>query len=270
MTHLDWYLDPESAGYVVTAIDTLVGHDLRTVRFHPTQPGGGAGSESGSDADAEGDDLPESRTLGQLRSDAATDVFRHLAACTPPTGTTPAGTMSASVGRPPVTMIVRIGLDALHTGTGSAEIDGIAAPISARTARRLAADAHLIPAVLGSNSEVLDLGRSRRLFSRAQRLALAERDDGCAWPGCPHPPSYTEAHHIRWWDAHTGPTDLNNGILLCTTHHHRIHADNWDIPIHNNTPHFNPPSHIDPHRKPRPGGRIRHPTNPPTPISWAS
>jgi hypothetical protein len=39
MTHLDWYLNPEAAGYVLTAIDTLVGHELRQVRFHdPTAP----------------------------------------------------------------------------------------------------------------------------------------------------------------------------------------------------------------------------------------
>ena len=92
-------------------------------------------------------------------------------------------------------------------------------------------DAQLIPVVLGGASEVLDLGRSRRLFTKAQRLALAERDDGCAWPGCPHPPSYTEAHHIRWWEAHAGPTDLRNGVLLCSSHHHRVHHDDWDIAV---------------------------------------
>ncbi|HEY2557269.1 MAG TPA: hypothetical protein VGI08_09180 [Diaminobutyricibacter sp.] len=89
--------------------------------------------------------------------------------------------------------------------------------MSAGTARRLAADAHLIPAVSGGRGEVLDLGRKQRLFSPAQKLAFAERDDGCAWGGCPHPPAYTHAHHIRWWDRDTGRTDLDNGILLART-----------------------------------------------------
>ena len=108
--------------------------------------------------------------MAQRRSDAAVDVFRHLATCTQP----------AVDGKPPVTMIVRIRLDAVQTGVGTGEIDGVRTPISAGTARRLAADADLIPVVLGGASEVLDFGRTRRLFSRTQKLALAERDSGCA------------------------------------------------------------------------------------------
>jgi hypothetical protein len=238
MTHLDWYLNPEAAGYVLTAIDTLVGHELRQVRFHdPTEP-------DGSDPD----DLPETRSMAQIRSDVATDVFRHLATCT-----------DRSQGKPAVTVIVRVDLNSLQSGVGTGRIDSIPTPVSAGTVRRMAADAHLIPVVLGSHSEVLDLGRKQRLFSRAQKLALAERDGGCAWTGCPHPPSYTEAHHIRWWDIDHGPTNLDNGILLCSTHHHRVHHDKWDIQVRDNVPYFTPPAHIDPHQRPRPGGRIKVP-----------
>jgi hypothetical protein len=259
MTHLDWYLTPESAGYVITAIDTLVGHELRQVRFQDpntptndlttatcdrnTDSHNGTGTGGGTDSD----DVPESRTIAQIRSDAATDVFRHLATCTTPN----AGAKS------PVTVLVRIDLHTLQSGVGAGQIDGVSTPVSAGTVRRMAADAHLIPVVLGTDSEVLDLGRTHRLFSRVQKLALAERDGGCAWTGCPHPPSYTEAHHIRWWDSDHGPTNLANGILLCRSHHHRVHHDEWDIQVRENVPYFIPPAHIDPHRRPRPGGRIR-------------
>jgi len=183
-----------------------------------------------------------------MRSDAAVEVFRHVAGCD----------RTAVDGVPPVTVIVRIGLNELRTGVGAGEIDGIAAPVSAGTVRRMAADAGIIPVVLGADSEVLDLGRARRLLTTAQRRALAERDGGCAWPGCPHPPSYTEAHHIRWWNAHGGATDLSNGILLCSSHHHRVHDDGWQIRMHGQVPYFTPPGHVDPYRRPRPGGRIRH------------
>ncbi|HEV7812467.1 MAG TPA: DUF222 domain-containing protein [Leifsonia sp.] len=260
MTHLDWYLNPESAGYVLAAIDTLVGHELRQVRFRDTTAPGkdpttvtcdfDTNRDPNADADADDTDLPESRSMAQIRSDAATDVFRHLATCTTGIG---AG------GKPPVTVLVRIDLDTLQTGVGAGQIDGIPSPVSAGTVRRMAADAHLIPIVLGTDSEVLDLGRTHRLFNRAQKLALAERDGGCAWTGCPHPPSYTEAHHIRWWDSDHGATDLNNGILLCSSHHHRVHHDEWEIQIRDNVPYFIPPAHIDPHRRPRPGGRTRVP-----------
>jgi len=237
MTHIDWYLHPEAAGHVVAAIDTLVGHELRAVRFRETD-----GPDFTADRAEE-----EHRTLPQLRSDAAVDVFRHYATH-PGAGRTP-----------PVTMVVRIGLDALRTGTGVGEIDGIPTPIPASTARRLAVDANVIPVVLGGRGEVLDLGRARRLFTPKQKLALAERDGGCAWAGCPHPPSYAEAHHIRWWDEHHGTTDLDNGILLCSNHHHRVHDDGWEITIRDGVPWFIPPAHIDPHRRPRQGGRIRLP-----------
>ncbi|WP_431277721.1 DUF222 domain-containing protein [Leifsonia poae] len=239
MTRLNWELDPESAGYVVSAIDSLVGAELRKVRFRRPD------DEAGDDADA-----PETRSVAQIRSDAATDVFRHLASCTSSEGAD-SGT--------PVTVIVRVSLADLRSGAGVAEIDGIRTPISVGTARRMAADATIIPMVLGGESEVLDLGRGRRLFSRAQKLALAERDGGCAWAGCPHPPSYTEGHHVRWWNAHSGATDLENGILLCRSHHHRIHDDGWQIDVRDQVPYFVPPAHVDPYRRPRAGGRVRFP-----------
>jgi hypothetical protein len=241
MTRIDWLLDPESAGYVVSAVDAVVTADLRRVRFRDNT------GEGVPDSEADEDTAAETRTLAQLRSDAAVAVFRHAAGCD----------RTATDGVPPVTVIVRIGLDELVSGVGTGEIDGIHAPVSAGTVRRMAADADIIPAVLGAESEALDLGRSRRLFTTAQRLALAERDGGCAWPGCPHPPSYTEAHHIRWWNAHGGATDLDNGILLCSSHHHRVHDDGWQISVHGQVPYFTPPSHVDPQRRPRPGGRVR-------------
>ena len=150
-------------------------------------------------------------------------------------------------------MVVRMTLDQLTDRLYSAQIDGIDARISATTARLLAAEANIIPAVLGGAGEVLDLGRARRLFSPAQRQALAEQYGGCAFPGCDHPPNYTEAHHIRWW-SHDGPTDLGNGIPLCSFHHHRIHDDGWEISMRDHIPYFIPPPWVDPDRVPRRGG----------------
>lgn len=69
---------------------------------------------------------------------------------------------------------------------------------------------------------MLHLGRARRLFSPAQRLALILRDQHCRAQGCTIPGTWTEAHHQTPWH-HGGPTDLANGILLCPWHHHRAH-----------------------------------------------
>ena len=127
------------------------------------------------------------------------------------------------------TVVVRMSLEDLNSGTGHATIDGINQPVSIATARRMAAGGGVIPCVLGDAGEILDWGRERRLFTRSQRLALVERDGGCAM--CGLPPGMTRAHHIRWWTRDRGPTDLSNGVLLCESCHHRIHDNGWEIHI---------------------------------------
>lgn len=88
--------------------------------------------------------------------------------------------------------------------------------------RRLACTAGILPAVLGGKSEVLDLGRARRFFTRAQRVALAIRDQTCRAEGCDVPAAMTDAHHLDAWLL-GGRTDLARALLLCLFHHHRIH-----------------------------------------------
>jgi HNH endonuclease len=39
------------------------------------------------------------------------------------------------------------------------------------------------------------------------------RDQGCVWPGCDRPASFTSGHHLAHW-IHGGPTDLSNLVLL--------------------------------------------------------
>ncbi len=90
------------------------------------------------------------------------------------------------------------------------------------TVRRLACDADLIPVVLGGSGEILDLGRTVRLYTRAQRRALVLRDRGCTYPGCHAPAAWARAHHIRHWVDH-GPSSLDNAALLCQRHHTLVH-----------------------------------------------
>jgi hypothetical protein len=80
--------------------------------------------------------------------------------------------------------------------------------------------------VLGGASEILDLGRSQRLFSPAQRKALRLRDRRCRAEGCTVPAAWCEAHHLRSW-ASGGSTDLAAGILFCSHHHHRAHDSRY-------------------------------------------
>jgi hypothetical protein len=122
--------------------------------------------------------------------------------------------------------------------------------IPARSIRRLACDADLIPLVLGGKGQVLDLGRAQRLFPPHLRRALVARDKGCAFPGCTIPGTWCEAHHITAWE-HGGTTTLTDGVLLCSHHHHRIHDGSWTVHSRHGIPWFRPPRSIDPHQKPQ-------------------
>lgn len=88
--------------------------------------------------------------------------------------------------------------------------------------RRLACDSSVLPAVLGSASQPLDIGRESRTIPTGIRRALAIRDRGCVFPGCDRPPGWTDAHHIHHW-ADGGETSLANLVLLCGHHHRQLH-----------------------------------------------
>lgn len=125
------------------------------------------------------------------------------------------------------TLIVTVSLDVLCQELGIGEL-GASDRLAAGEVRRLACTARIIPAVLDGKSEVLDLGRSARLFRPAQRKAMIIRDRECRAEGCSIPAAWCEAHHWgRAW-AQGGRTDLNDGLLLCSWHHHRAHDPTYD------------------------------------------
>jgi hypothetical protein len=105
--------------------------------------------------------------------------------------------------------------------------------VTAGQARRWACQAGLVPVVLGGDSEILDLGRSRRLVSEAIRKALNIRDKGCTTLGCSMPAAFCEAHHVVPW-SRGGKTRLQDCKLLCSFHHHRAHDPDWQTAHHAN------------------------------------
>jgi hypothetical protein len=146
---------------------------------------------------------------------------------------------------------VSIGHDALATGLGEGLLEG-GGSLSAAAVRRLACDAEILPVVLGSRSQILDVGRSSRLVTAAIWLALVLRDRHCAFPGCTRPPIACDAHHLVHW-VEGGPTRLDNLVLLCRTHHTMIHTTPWQVRLNpdDRRPEFLPPARLDPHRRPR-------------------
>ena len=130
------------------------------------------------------------------------------------------------------TIMVTIPLADLRKDLAAASVHGSSEGelrISAGHARRLACNAMIIPAVLGGSSEILDLGRARRLFTPAQRKAMAARDKTCRAEGCTMPAPWCEAHHFDTPWSRGGLTNLKHGKLLCPWHHQRAHDNRYQL-----------------------------------------
>lgn len=139
--------------------------------------------------------------------------------------TRPAETVPHSGGLA-ATVVVTINLDTLMGGLKAAGLcDGTR--ISAAEARRLACTAGIIPVVLGGASEPLDVGRQRRFHTKAMRVAMGLRDQGCTTVGCDRPASMCHAHHDQPW-SQAGHTNVTTGRLLCARHHTLAHDKRYE------------------------------------------
>jgi hypothetical protein len=148
-----------------------------------------------------------------------------------------------------VAVSVTVPLERLENVDGGRTLLPGIGKFSPEALRRMACDARVIPVVLGSKGEVLDVGRSSRLATTAQRRALEVRDKGCVFPGCCRSTKWCTPHHVRHW-AQGGPTDLGNMALLCAHHHRKIHHSEWEIQMRDGLPWLIPPAWLDPLRAP--------------------
>jgi hypothetical protein len=117
--------------------------------------------------------------------------------------------------------------DRAHEHTVCETDAGVPLPIS--TVRRLCCDANIVPVVLNGAGETLDVGRSSRTATRAQRQALRAMHRSCVHPDCTVTFDACRIHHIKWWTEHNGPTDLDNLVPLCAQHHHDVHEGRWTL-----------------------------------------
>ncbi len=159
------------------------------------------------------------RPAGQRRVEALTEACRRSS------GLDADGKGADGAAGSSAALHVTIALTDLEARTGAGEVLGSTATgvlLSPEVLRRVACDAALVPHVLGTAGEDLDLGRVVRLFTRAQRRRLWRRDRCCTYPGCAAPASWTRAHHVLHW-ADGGASDLDNAALLCQRHHSVVH-----------------------------------------------
>jgi hypothetical protein len=216
-------LEAEEADAVASASLTMVddGHGMCHGRFTvPSLHGAMLAKDLkarvartlGKPADADGDAGQAASRLSRHRMGLA---FVDYVETRPRTSAPKAGGLAATV-------VVTMELETLLGRLRAASLD-TGGRISAGEARRLACRAGIIPVVLGGPSAPLDVGRSRRFHTEAQRVAMGIRDGGCTAHGCDAPPGMTEAHHdeVPW--SRGGGTSVEKGRLLCPPHHRRIH-----------------------------------------------
>jgi 5-methylcytosine-specific restriction protein A len=225
-----WVLDLDALtnGLFETALDA----NTAIKRFRITM---------GDDAGHHGDD--DRRLLAQRRVDGLARVAKRAIK-----------EDDGHVAGAAVTLLVTMTEEALRTGLGAATLLGCDQSIPASIARMLAAEAEIIPVVLGAKSQTLDLGQGRRFFSEAQRRAMALRDKGCAGPCCDNPLSWCDAAHIN--PAGYGPTAVENGILLCWRCHLLLDRYGWQVVRDSGRWWWTPPPWIDPTGTRRPGGAV--------------
>nr|WP_246044990.1 HNH endonuclease signature motif containing protein [Rhodococcus oryzae] len=246
MTPISGHLDPETRAL----LDPILAKWARPGMNNPDDPESptGAAEHPGVDRDqlaaAAGRDT---RTAPQRNHDAFKEALRALLA---------SGILGSHRGLP-VTAIITMTLDRLEHATGVATTaSGGTLPI--RDALTMAQRSHPVLVLFDHNGRPLHLGRSKRLATADQRLALIAADGGCTRPGCDAPATMTAVHHIHDWSK-GGATDIDALTLGCDGCHALIHdgPGGW----HTRTApegteyaghtEWIPPPHIDPDRKPR-------------------
>lgn len=186
-------------------VPTLQGHLLRKILHSMTAPRRG---RLGASSAQVGDNTGLRTSADRARGEAFCELIEHL----PTDHLTP---------RTAASLVVTVELETLRGALKVAGLD-TGESLSAGEARRLACTSSIIPLILGGGSVPLDLGRSARLFSEAQRTALATVHQACAADGCERPFAWCELHHRQPW-SQGGRTDLHEAVPLCHFHHQRIH-----------------------------------------------
>lgn len=204
MTRVIAVLDPESAAVVTSAIGAVMSPRRGGPRF--------VGTRTITDDD---------RTNEQLALDTLVDIVGLAVRAAD-------GSIDSLFGERTPAVRLHVQAHDLESGAGVSFIQGTAAGLSVSTAQRHICTSGIVP-VLFRGTQPIDVGRTHRLHSVRQRIAIAAQWNGCPWGDCDRPPSMTEVHHIEAFDGTN--TTVANGISLCRFHHMELHANGWQIQI---------------------------------------
>ena len=155
------------------------------------------------------------KSVGARRADAFFDLIEEIALVD-----------ADKIDPDTATVDVTVQYEDLLAATGAASTS-TGAPLTGDAARRLACDAGIVRIIVNGVSEILDVGRKSRAFTKAQRRAIrARHGHRCAARGCHR--RITQIHHLEHW-SNGGMTSIENGVPLCSYHHHLVHEGGWTI-----------------------------------------
>ncbi|MEP6843076.1 MAG: DUF222 domain-containing protein, partial [Pseudolysinimonas sp.] len=203
---------------IVWQLDPIEGSVVSEIYDRATSPRRG-GPRFVADAERAQAIADDSRSTEQLASDTFYELLTAGAEVQP----------SHLLGRGAPAVRVTVTETQLTARAGYGRLQRTQQPVSMETIERLACSQGTVAVVFDEHGQPLDVGREQRLFTARQRVALAERDGGCRWPGCERPPSWSEAHHVEHWHRDGGRTDVADGLLLCKHHHLLLHDHHWEI-----------------------------------------
>lgn len=146
----------------------------------------------------------------------------------------------------PVTLVVSTTLAELSAKAGLARTN-VGTTMSIPDMIRLGAHAeHYLLVYREHTAQPLYLGRAKRLASKAQRLVMIARDNGCTKPGCPLPASECQGMHVdRDWVA-DGQTDITGLGLGCGPDNLLAFETGWKTSIGaDGRVHWQPPPLLD-------------------------
>ena len=216
-------LDPESGAIILPAITAAVrvAKTKGDVRFMTQDERDTAVLSAGAFADGGELGAVKVRTVDQAQLDALVDIVQL-------------GTRAATSELDPQRIFggnapgVRVHVQAadLESGTGAGYFEGHTAAVSIETVTRLICSSGILP-VLFSGQQPIDAGRTQRLHSVRQRIALAAAWGGCTWSGCDQPEHACEVHHRERWNGSN--TTLEQGIPFCRFHHVELHTNGWSL-----------------------------------------
>ena len=228
MSGIHGYVDPETRGLVEAGTAKLAAPGM----CDPEDDEPRLDGEPDEDAARR-----DTRNPAQRMHDALRMIFRAILA---------SGKLGQHRGLP-ATLLVTASLDQITSGEGWA-VTGSGSLLPMSDVIRLASHAHHYLCIYDSHTQIpLYLGRSKRIASTGQRLALFGMEGGCSRPGCTVPADRCQVHHRDrdWVDG--GRTDINELTLACPTCHRLLTSHGWRTRIgKDGRTEWIPPAVVDP------------------------